>query len=187
MRIFAYLLMASVVFCCGCKKEEQKPEKEYIITRKPVPEKQTGPITNDEFTDSKDVKWLDKTYTVHIRRYPDKELSLAKDEDGKVYYDNKVELIIKRPDDTEFYNRVFSKSNFSEYIPNAGFKDCSLLGIAFSEAKDDNLIFGVSIGSPDPISDQRVPLRLVINKMGDVSVSREIINERQQDTETKKQ
>lgn len=111
------------------------------------------------------------TYTITIHRYADKDLELAVDEDGRKYYDNKVQLSIKRSDGTTFYDRTFTKNDFKEFTNNHYGEHGSLVGFMFDHAEGDALRFGVSVGSPDPNSDEYVPMDFVIDKSCRVRIS----------------
>ena len=49
----------------------------------------------------------------------------------------------------------------------------ALLGIVFDKAEGDNLVFAASVGSPDRMSDEYVPLVLKISRFGDVRISKD--------------
>ena len=48
-----------------------------------------------------------------------------------------------------------------------------LLGIVLDRADGDNLIFAASVGSPDAMSDEYIPMLLTVSRMGDVSIKRD--------------
>ena len=48
-----------------------------------------------------------------------------------------------------------------------------LLGIVLDRAEGDNLIFAASVGSPDALSDEYIPILLTVSRMGDVSIKRD--------------
>ena len=153
----------------ACKKERKSND---IITKMaPRPKVPTGPKSLSDFKYEKKVEWMGGTYTITIHRYADKDLELAVDEDGRKYYDNKVQLSIKRPDGTTFYDRTFTKNDFKEFTNNHYGEHGSLVGFMFDHAEGDALRFGVSVGSPDPNSDEYVPMDFVIDKSCRVRIS----------------
>ena len=167
--ITALIIALALCSVAACKKERKSND---IITKMaPRPKVPTGPKSLSDFKYEKKVEWMGGTYTITIHRYADKDLELAVDEDGRKYYDNKVQLSIKRPDGTTFYDRTFTKNDFKEFTNNHYGEHGSLVGFMFDHAEGDALRFGVSVGSPDPNSDEYVPMDFVIDKSGHVHIS----------------
>lgn len=167
--ITALIIALALCSVAACKKERKSND---IITKMaPRPKVPTGPKSLSDFKYEKKVEWMGGTYTITIHRYADKDLELAVDEDGRKYYDNKVQLSIKRPDGTTFYDRTFTKNDFKEFTNNHYGEHGSLVGFMFDHAEGDALRFGVSVGSPDPNSDEYVPMDFVINKSCRVRIS----------------
>ncbi|EJW95490.1 lipoprotein [gut metagenome] len=121
-----------------------------------------------DFTYEKQVVAFGETLNISIRRYADITLVQAKDESGRAYYDNKVQLIIKRNDGSVFIDRTFAKIDFSEFTNNDYGRDGALLGFMFDTVEDNRLKFGASVGSPDPTSDEFVPIEVLIDQQGKV-------------------
>ena len=167
--ITALIIALALCSVAACKKERKSND---IITKMaPRPKVPTGPKSLSDFKYEKKVEWMGGTYTITIHRYADKDLELAVDEDGRKYYDNKVQLSIKRPDGTIFYDRTFTKNDFKEFTNNHYGEHGSLVGFMFDHAEGDALRFGVSVGSPDPNSDEYVPMDFVIDKSCRVRIS----------------
>ena len=167
--ITALIIALALCSVAACKKERKSND---IITKMaPRPKVPTGPKSLSDFKYEKKVEWMGGTYTITIHRYADKDLELAVDEDGRKYYDNKVQLSIKRPDGTTFYDRTFTKNDFKEFTNNHYGEHGSLVGFMFDHAEGDALRFGVSVGSPDPNSDEYVPMDFVIDKSCRVRIS----------------
>lgn len=168
--ITALIVALALCSVAACKKERKSND---IITKMaPRPKVPTGPKSLSDFKYEKKVEWMGGTYTITIHRYADKDLELAVDEDGRKYYDNKVQLSIKRPDGTTFYDRTFTKNDFKEFTNNHYGEHGSLVGFMFDHAEGDALRFGVSVGSPDPNSDEYVPMDFVIDKSCRVRISK---------------
>ena len=126
-----------------------------------------------DYQQSREVEWLEKTYTVSVDFKADPELPLVKD--GKQrYYDNRIRLRILRPDGSEFLNREFTKADFLPYLDNTYGKEGALLGIVLDRAEGDNLLFAASVGSPDKSSDEYLPLVMKISRMGNVTILRDV-------------
>lgn len=166
--LFIYLL--PLLLCTSCK---EKPASNDIIVPPPAKEVKKGIQEMDQKPfPARDVRWLGSEYHIHVDRKTDKSLPLTKDENGVTYYDNVITVKIVRADSTVFYNRTFTKTDFSRYIQNTPFvHNGALLGIVFDQVKDDKLVFAASVGSPDKLSDEYVPMKLTINRMGEISIT----------------
>ena len=62
-------------------------------------------------------------------------------------------------------------------------KNGVLLGIVLDRADGDNLIFAASVGSPDVLSDEFIPMVLTVGRMGDVSIKRDTTMDTSNDQE----
>ena len=93
-------------------------------------------------------------------------------ENGKKAYDNRIRLEVKRKDGSVFFTREFTKKDFERYVDDITKKRGVLLGIVLDRADEDNLIFGASVGSPDVLSDEYVPMELILNRMGSVTIKK---------------
>ena len=165
--IVASLATITIVSC------KEKKTSEHIITTKPVEEakKPTQEIGNYDMTTP--VDWVGSTYQVVVERKADHSLPLADDGQGNKYFDNRISLKILRKDGSVFFSRVFTKNDFSRYVDALYQKNSALLGIVLDRAETDHLIFAASVGSPDKMSDEYVPLVMKISRFGDVSISKD--------------
>lgn len=165
--IVAALATITIVSC------KEKKTSEHIITTKPVEEakKPTQEIGNYDMTTP--VDWVGSTYQVVVERKADHSLPLADDGQGNKYFDNRISLKILRKDGSVFFSRVFTKDDFSRYVDALYQKNSALLGIVLDRAETDHLIFAASVGSPDKMSDEYVPLVMKISRFGDVSISKD--------------
>ena len=165
--IVAALATITIVSC------KEKKTSEHIITTKPVEEakKPTQEIGNYDMTTP--VDWVGSTYQVVVERKADHSLPLADDGQGNKYFDNRISLKILRKDGSVFFSRIFTKDDFSRYVDALYQKNSALLGIVLDRAETDHLIFAASVGSPDKMSDEYVPLVMKISRFGDVSISKD--------------
>ncbi len=164
------LLLCVTLLCAGSCKEEKKSND--IITKiAPRKKPPRGPQKLSDFKYERQVDWLGSTYTIRIRRFADKELAMTEDEDGRKYYDNKVQLVILRKDGSEFYDRTFTKDDFKAFTDNQYGRDGALVGFMFDRAEGNSLYFGASVGSPDPNSDEYVPIDVSIDNMSHLHIT----------------
>lgn len=173
MSKFTHIIILAMLtlLMAGCKEKKQD---DIIITKKVVKKvEQKGPLAMSESEFKKNVNWVGGVYTVIIVRKPDTSLPMTKDESGKKYYDNRINITVKRADGSTFFNRDFTKENFKEYTNNPFARDGALLGIVLDKAEGDNLTFAASVGSPDTMSDEYIPLLLIITRMGDVMIKKD--------------
>ena len=166
--ILSTLALLSLV-SCG-KKEETKD----IIIEPTVQEapKSVGTQQMEEMDFEQVVQWIGADYKVFVHRAADESLPKATDETGVKYYDNKINIRIVRSDGSEFFNRTFSKSDFSAQLDDKTRKSGALLGLMFSKTEGNDIIFEGSVGSPDQVSEDFIPVVVKLNRMGSLSRSR---------------
>lgn len=168
-RLLVAAAMLSALAMSACKSEK-KPDN-IIVKKHVVKPKKTVQDMGDSHAEHR-VEWLGSTYRVLIDRKADKSLSLAADGQGNRYYDNRVTVVITRPDGSEFLNRTFTKANFADLL-DGGSANGALLGVVFVRAEGDKLILAASVGSPDRMSDEYVPLVLTVSRTGGVDVAKD--------------
>ena len=168
MTIICGVGVALLVACA-----EKKPST-TIITKKPV-EKVVPKETQrmGDYEQDFDVAWIESTYKVIVSRKADESLPVVDDGNGVKFYDNKVTVRVVRQDGTEFFNRVYSKKDFARWVEEPYLENSVLLGVVFDRAEGDDLYFVASVGTPDVLSDEYVPMAIKLNRMGTVSISKE--------------
>lgn len=164
----AVLSVASALFL-ACSSS---PKSNDIITQKPAKAVKKNTQKVGDYAQTRKVEWLGAVYTVTVERKADAALPLVADESGNKYYDNRITLIIRRPDGTEFFHRSFTKSDFIGYVGNDE-KSGALLGVVLDRAEGASLYFAASVGSPDSMSDEYVPLVVRIERGGNVVISKD--------------
>ena len=170
MKHYLFILLATASLMTACK---EKTEPKVIIAPKVETPKPTGPVVMQDLNSQNEVEWLGKFYKVLVSRKADRELPMVEVEQGRKGVDNRITLKILRPDGTEFFNRTYTKSDFSSCLDDNTQKTGVLLGIVLDRAEGDNLIFAASVGSPDALSDEYIPILLTVSRMGDVSIKRD--------------
>ena len=173
MNKFLSIIMVGGMVVCTLLSCKKKPQSEDIIAPKPVKEVQKGPAKMQEIKQSSEVDWVGSRYKIEIVRNADESLQLVQDESGHRYYDNKITLKVSRRDGSEFFNRTFTKADFAQCLDENFRKDGALLGIVLDRAEENQLRFAASVGSPDLLSDQYIPLVLIVTRMGAVSIARD--------------
>lgn len=170
-RINYILLMA---FAAGVMAScSEKKQSNVIIAPKPVAQVKKATQKMSGYEQARDVEWVGSTYKVVVKRSSDTELPLVKVDENNKYYDNVIQVRVLRKDGSEFFNRTFKKSDFSEFLDSHTKDAGALLGIVYVKAEGDYLYFAASVGSPDVTSDEYVPLVLKISRMGSVSISKD--------------
>ena len=165
----ASALCASIGGVAACTS---KPKSNDIIAKKPVKEAPKPTQTMGDYSQNRSAEWLGGTYTVSVERKADRQLPLAEDESGNKYYDNRITVSILRSDGSEFFKRAFTKADFTDYVAD-DYKDGGLLGIVFDHAEGESLCFAASVGSPDKMSDNYVPLILKVSRTGGVTIDKD--------------
>ena len=167
--VFAALMMSAFIACKNEKKESNviiapKPEAE-VFPSSPTP---MGVVEHEDT-----VHWLGKVYTVKVRRAPADSTSIVIDDQGRQYFDNLIRVRIVRADGSEFFNREFSKSDFSSLLDENTRKHGVLLGIVKDKAEGEQLRLAASVGAPDVLSDEYIPLLIIISSHGDISYQKD--------------
>jgi hypothetical protein len=158
--------VAMMVIGCGEKKKSND-----IIAPKAVQPKLQAPIRMQEYTQTKDIKWLDKNYQVEIRRVPDDSLKMVKDETGQKFVDNRISIRVLRSDGSVFFSRVFTKAAFDAYLDNDYRQTGILEGLVFDKVEGANLFFAASVCHPQ--TDEYIPMIVSVSSMGDVGIRRD--------------
>lgn len=172
MHRLVLIAFLSLIVVVSCKKKEQT---EDIIIEKVIEKPQEGPesMANDEQSGS--VAWIKGAeYSYTITRTSDGELPLVTNHD-KEYRDNNIKLVVRRNDGSVFFEKKFTKDNFAPVLPKEFKENGVLLGMNFDKADGNNLLFVVSVGSPDETNEEFYYVRMLLSNLGATSAER--INE----------
>ena len=112
--ISVFMIAAFVATCLSSCNEKKKSQ--VIIAPKPSAPKPKKTQELSSYEQTRDIEWLGKSYQVVMKRVADHELPVVECEDHSKYYDNKITIKVLREDSTEFFNRAFLKSDFTEYL-----------------------------------------------------------------------
>ena len=171
MKEYLYMAVFAVLVCgmaaCGNKKKTDD-----IIAPKVVKVKPSAPIKMQEYTDQRDVTWVEgRTYHVAVNRQPCDSLPMVKDDTEQQFVDNIFTVTVSRSDGSVFFSRKFTKKQFSQYI-NDDYRQTGILeGIVFDRAEGDWLIFAASVGHPQ--TDEYIPLIIKLSRMGVLNISQD--------------
>lgn len=172
MKIIPTLLIASVValsvVACGNKKQNND-----IIAKKPAVKAPASPVKMQDYNHRESVNWLGQQYGIAISRRADTSLPLVTDDGGGKYYDNRIEVRVTRPDGSVFFDRAFTKTDFAAQVGDDYIKKSALLGIVIDRVEGENVVLAASVGSPDVLSDEYVPLLITVSRTGGVSISKD--------------
>lgn len=163
-KIFLFLVIGvGSVFFVSCAEKKQSDD---IVTRKP--EKQVRKSTQriGDYSQSRTFDRRGKSYTVTVERKADTSLPVVDDGVGNKYYDNIVHVRITAQDGKDFFDRIFTKNDFASFISDEYSRNNALLGVVFDHAGDDAIYFAASVGSPDKMSDEYVPLVVRVSYTG---------------------
>ena len=80
---------------------------------------------------------------------------------------------ILRKDGSQFFGRTFTKADFASLLDEDTRKNGALLGIVLDKTEENQLRFAASVGSPDVLSDQYIPILLTVTRMGAVSMAKD--------------
>ena len=77
-----------------------------------------------------------------------------------------------RSDGTEFFNREFTKTSFASCVDNDYLSKSTVLGIAFDRTEGGSMFFVASVGCPDQLSDDFIPIKLILSKSGTLTMEK---------------
>lgn len=166
-QIVPILLLAAAGIAVSSCKEEKKPVD--IVAKIPVKRsKPSGPQKREPSHWSQTVDWLGQKYTISIDRTPDS--MLVTNAAGQAYYENHAVLTVKRADGSTFFTKTFRKADFASAVKGETLTKGTLLGMVFDRVNGQTLVFGASVGDPNPDSDEFVPLSIELTNRGVLSI-----------------
>ena len=169
-RLFQILmLLAGIAIVAGCG---EKKKSDYIIATKPETPKPQGPIRMQEYSQTKDIKWLDKNYQIDIRREPDDSLRMVKDENGQKYVDNRISVRVLRADGSVFFGCSFTKAAFDAQLDNDYRRSGILESLVFDRVEGNQLYFAASVSLPQT-DDEYIPMIVSVSNLGEVGIRRD--------------
>ena len=179
MKSLQTLLVAAVaalaLSACGEKKTTGD-----IIAKKPEAKAASGPVKMQDSRYMEEVKWKDKSCYVSIVRRADTSLPVITDDTGAKYYDNVIDVTIEahKEDGAAYeskpiFQKTFSKKDFASQVTEKYLEKSALLGIVFDHVEGDNIVFAASVGHPDVLSDDQVPMLVTVSHLGQMAITKD--------------
>lgn len=168
-------IYASIVIALGVlalSSCEEKKKAHDIIAPKPVVKAPSGPVKMQGYSHSEKVEWGGRNFTVSIKRVVDDSAPVFSDESNNKYYENKITLSVKSTDGSEFFRREFTKQSFSQIIESSYLSKSTILGIAVDHVEAHSIVFVASVGCPDQLSDDFIPINLTLSDSGTLSMKK---------------
>ncbi len=166
-QLFIFLLATLALSSCSKKKETTD-----IIAQKPVEQKPTAPEMMQASSYTETIDWQGEKFLVKINRQADEDLPIIEQE-GRKYFDNKISIYVTKEDGSVFFDKTYTKLDFANFISDNYIKRSALLGIVLEEIEENCLQFAASVGLPDILSDEYIPLILTLSKTGNISIKKD--------------
>lgn len=179
MKSLQTLFIAAVAALAFSACSEKKPTNN-IVAKKPVVKAPSGPVKMQDSKFADEVQWNGKSCNVNIVRRADTSLPVITDDAGGKYYDNVIDIKIEANggnDGTQgaelLFHKTFGKQDFASMVDAEYLKKSALLGIVFDRVEGDKIIFAASVGQPDVLSDDFVPMLVTVSRSGGMTISKD--------------
>lgn len=175
MKIVRWMVCVCVsLLIAACSNNKTKQISETAADTLPPDENIHHGIVQLERSHVNDtVTWRGKVYHYDIVREPDPSLPKVKDDQsGSTFSDNHINLTITC-NGKQIFQKRFQKTSFSSFL-DSGFRQKGMLeGLVFDTTVPEGLRFATSICYPR--SDLYIPLVIIINSEGKMSVQKDQI------------
>lgn len=179
MKSLQTLFIAAVAALALSACSEKKPN-DNIIAKKPAAKAPSGPVKMQDSRFMEEVKLKGKSCYVNIVRRADTSLPIITDDAGGKYYDNVIDVTIESHKDDgmayeskPIFQKTFNKKDFASYVNAKYLEKSALLGIVFDRVDGDNIVFAASVGQPDALSDDYVPLLVTVSHSGSMTITKD--------------
>lgn len=139
----AMFTLAALSACGGKKSDGEAAMQDTALTQQT-----DAPYADPSQTSTAEAVLGGKRYEVTIARSADKSLPVVTDDMGKTFYENRVDVTVKR-DGEEFFHKSYSKEAFSDFLTSpADRQGTVLLGMAFDKSRStaSTICLGAQIG-----------------------------------------
>jgi hypothetical protein len=160
---------AGALALTACK--EKKQSDDIIISKQEV-RKPSGPVSMQDYADTKNVDWMGGKYEVAISRQSSGSLPMVTDDDGQKYVDNRISLKISRQDGSVFYEKEWTKDDSASYLDESYKKGGILEAMIFDHVQGTEMRFAVSVCKPES-GDEFIPLVLTVNSTKGIAIRRD--------------
>lgn len=121
------------------------------------------------------IQFQGKEGEIRIFRTPDDSLPVVLNDQGDTYIDNRITIRITCQEHL-IVNHSFTKNSFSSLIDEHFLQNSILEGIVYDTISSNQILFAASVSYPE--SDLYVPIRLLINADGNISIEKiDLLNE----------
>ena len=172
MKALQLLLIAVVAAFAFSACGEEKSTND-IIAKQPVPKAPSGPVKMQDSKYMENVKWDGKDCSVSIMRHADTSLPVITDDTGAKYYDNVIDVAIITGGGQPIFKKTFNKQDFASQVTEKYLERSALLGIVFDHIEGNHIVFAASVGHPDVLSDDQVPMLITVSQSGQMSLSKD--------------
>lgn len=174
MKYLLLIIFACLLWNCTGKKPSSNVSDEQTVFQIDKVDEQTGlqRMQSSQFSDV--IEAGGKKYQLYIERSATDSLPHVKSEMG-LFADNRVVLIIKRNDQSNLYNKIFTKRDFASLLTESYLEKSVLEGLVFdhekTESANGNIVLAASVSFP--MTDLYVPFTIIITPSGKMSIERD--------------
>ena len=174
MKYLLLIIFACLLWNCTGKKPSSNVSDEQTVFQIDKVDEQTGlqRMQSSQFSDV--IEAGGKKYQLYIERSATDSLPHVKSEMG-LFADNRVVLNIKRNDQSNLYNKIFTKRDFASLLTESYLEKSVLEGLVFdhekTESANGNIVLAASVSFP--MTDLYVPFTIIITPTGKMSIERD--------------
>ncbi len=174
MKYLFLIIFACLLWNCTGKKPSSNVSDEQTVFQIDKVDEQTGlqRMQSSQFSDV--IEAGGKKYQLYIERSATDSLPHVKSEMG-LFADNRVVLSIKRNDQSNLYNKIFTKRDFASLLTESYLEKSVLEGLVFdhekTESANGNIVLAASVSFP--MTDLYVPFTIIITPTGKMSIERD--------------
>lgn len=168
-RIYTLMMTAAaLVLTTGCSKEK-KDNDYYKIPKQTEAPADTAVHAMENHNQEEVLSWNNSQYRLYVHREAIDSMPVVHTSEGVKYKDNRIRIKILRRDSSVFFNQAFTKNSFKDILTPQFQKNGALLNLVYAGSDNDHLFFAGSVGDPDELSDEMIPLRLIVDRFGKYS------------------
>ena len=174
MKYLLLIIFACLLWNCTGKKPSSNVSDEQTVFQIDKVDEQTGlqRMQSSQFSDV--IEAGGKKFQLYIERSATDSLPHVKSEMG-LFADNRVVLDIKRNDQSNLYNKIFTKRDFASLLTESYLEKSVLEGLVFdhekTESANGNIVLAASVSFP--MTDLYVPFTIIITPSGKMSIERD--------------